>query len=109
MLISQHRGMNYPTEVFYREHRTLLLERTSMSRLTLSFGLLAVLGLTACYVYTAPPAGHAEPASSGKPAPATQSISPQALARISKLILPLVVSGGARQLSARFQVFWRPK
>lgn len=40
-----------------------------------------VLCLTACYVYTATPSGHAQPASSGGPAPTTQPIPPDVQAR----------------------------
>jgi peptide-methionine (S)-S-oxide reductase len=53
-----------------------------MSKMSLmSLGILLILSLTACYVYTQTPAGHAEPASTGKPAPTTQNIPPDAMAR----------------------------
>ena len=52
-----------------------------MSRLTLGSVLLVVLGLTACYLLTSPPAGHASPASDGGPTPTTQPIAPDVQAR----------------------------
>jgi peptide-methionine (S)-S-oxide reductase len=52
-----------------------------MSKTALSFAVLLVMCLTACYVYTATPAGHDQPASTGKPSPTTQSIPPEVMAR----------------------------
>jgi peptide-methionine (S)-S-oxide reductase len=52
-----------------------------MSKTVIGFAVLLILSLTACYVYTQPPASRAEPASTGKPAPTTQNISPDAMAR----------------------------
>jgi peptide-methionine (S)-S-oxide reductase len=45
-----------------------------MSRLTISTIFFVLLGLTACYYYTAAPASHAAPASTGGATPTTQSI-----------------------------------
>jgi len=43
--------------------------------------LLVLLGLAACYLYAAAPAGHAAPASDGGPTPTTQPIPPDVQAR----------------------------
>jgi peptide-methionine (S)-S-oxide reductase len=52
-----------------------------MSRFTISSVVLVLLALTACYVYTAPPASHAAPASTGGATPTTQNIPPDVQAR----------------------------
>ncbi len=52
-----------------------------MSRLMLGLGLLVILGLTACYMFAAAPAGHEQPASQGQPAPTSQPIPPDVLAK----------------------------
>ncbi len=52
-----------------------------MSRMTLGSGLLVLLALTACYVYTAPPASHAAPASVGGATPTSQPIAADVLAK----------------------------
>jgi len=52
-----------------------------MPRLTLGFGLLIILGLTACYMYSSKPPSHAMAASTGGPAPTTQAIPPEVMAR----------------------------
>ncbi len=52
-----------------------------MPRTTLGLLLLVIFGLTACYVYTAKPSGHAMAASAGGPAPTTQNIPPEVMSR----------------------------
>ena len=49
-----------------------------MSKASLSFAVLLVLSLTACYVYTQTPTVHGEP---GKPTPTTQNIPADVMAR----------------------------
>ncbi len=55
-----------------------------MPRMKLGFALLLFLGLTACYVYTAKPADHPTPASTGGPTPTTQGVTPEMLSKADK-------------------------
>jgi peptide-methionine (S)-S-oxide reductase len=52
-----------------------------MSKSAMSLVVLLLIALTACYVYTQTPAGHAEPASKGDPVPTTQGIPQDVMAR----------------------------
>ena len=52
-----------------------------MHRLTFGLVLLMILGLAACYADSDKPAGHPNPASTGGPAPTTQGIPPEVMAR----------------------------
>jgi peptide-methionine (S)-S-oxide reductase len=69
--------MNSPNQWFYDS----ALKEKAMSRLMLGLGLLVILGLTACYMFAAAPAGHEQPASQGQPAPTSQPIPPDVLAK----------------------------
>ncbi len=55
-----------------------------MARLTIGTVLLAVIGLAACYTYRSAPAGHAAPAAPGAPAPTTQPVTPDVLAKAAQ-------------------------
>jgi peptide-methionine (S)-S-oxide reductase len=55
-----------------------------MSRLSVGSLLLLLLGLTACYVYTAAPASHAAPASVGGATPTTQPMAAGELAKAAQ-------------------------
>jgi peptide-methionine (S)-S-oxide reductase len=52
-----------------------------MSRITFGVAVLMVLGAVAWYVHTGAPAGHPTPASVGGPAPTSQPIPPDVMAR----------------------------
>ncbi len=52
-----------------------------MSRVGFGAVLLMILGLTACYVYTAAPASHAAPASAGGPTPTTEPVPAEVMSK----------------------------